>query len=321
MKTFIPAVLFASIAACAAAQTAAQTFPTRPLRIVVPLPPGGSNDLVARVFSEKMPPLLGQPVLVENRPGGSGIPATDFVAKSPADGYTMLLSNTGHIFNVGFFSKLPYDSVKDFTPITIAYHVHFALACNAAVPVGSLKEFIAYGRSNPGKLTYASAGVGQPHHMGMELLQAMTGAKYLHVPYKGAGQFVPAMLSNEVNCVIGAINSLLPHVKSGKLRAFAMAGESETSQLPGVPPIASELPGYLLDNWTSVIAPAGTPQPVVRRLNKEFATALKSPDTIERLTPQGIEVIASSPEEYTQRYNAGLAKWTKIIRDANIRID
>jgi tripartite-type tricarboxylate transporter receptor subunit TctC len=298
-----------------------QEFPNRPVRIVVPLPPGGSNDLVARVFSEKLPAALGQPVIVENRPGGSGNPATEFVARSAPDGHTLILANSGHVFNVGFFSRLPYDPIKDFSPITRAYHVHFALACNAAVPVSTTGEFIAYGRANPGKLTYASAGVGQPHHLAMELLQSMTGAKYLHVPYKGAGQFVPAMLSNEVNCVIGAVNSLLPHIRSGKLRPIAMAGDRTLALLPGIPTIGSELPGYALDNWTGILAPAGTPAAAVRRLNQEMVTALRLPDTVERLAPQGIEIVASTPDEFMESLKANVAKWPRIIREANIRMD
>jgi len=292
-----------------------------PIRMVVPLPPGGSNDLVARVFSEKLPAALGQPIVVENRPGGSGNPATEFVAKSAPDGHTLLIANTGHVVNVGFFPQLPYDPFKDFAPITLAYNVQFALVCNPAVPVSNIADFISQGRNNPGKITYASAGVGQPHHLAMELFQSMTKTRYLHVPYKGAGQFVPALLSNEVNCVIGATNSLLPHVRSGKLKALGMAGERTTALLPGVPTIASELPGFNLDAWTGVLAPAGTPAAVVQRLNREISAALKAPETIERLAPQGIEVVASTPEEFLEALKTTMVKWVRVIKEANIRID
>ncbi len=313
---------------CASAMLAAlplpawpQEFPTRPVRIVVPLPPGGSNDLVARVFSDKLPAALGQPVIVENRAGGSGNPATEFVARSSPDGHTLLLANTAHVVNAGFFPALPYDPIKDFSAITLAYNVYFALVVNASLPISNTREFIDYTRAKPGALTYASSGIGAPHHMAMELLQSMTGGKLLHVPYKGAGQFVPAMLSGEIHSVIGAINSLLPHVKSGKLRALALAGERTSPLLPGIPTLGETVPGFNLDNWTGLLAPSATPSATIQRLNAEFVKVLRLPETIDRLTPQGIEIVASSPQVFQETLRTNLAKWTKLIREANIRID
>ncbi len=298
-----------------------QNYPSKPIRIIVPLPPGGSNDLVARVFSERLPAALGQPVIVENRSGGSGNPATEFVARSAPDGHTLILSNTSHVVNAGFFATLPYDPIKDFSAVTLAYSVYFALMVNASLPIHNAREFIEYARAKPGALAYASAGVGAPHHLAMELLQSMSGVKMLHVPYKGAGQFVPALLSGEVQAVIGAINSLLPHVKTGKVRPLAMSGERTTPLLPGIPTLNETLPGFNLDNWTGILAPSATPTAIIQRLNTEFVRALRLPETVDRLAPLGIEVVASSPQVFQDTLRNSLQKWTKIIKEANIKID
>lgn len=298
----------------------AQEFPSKPIRIIVPLPPGGSNDLVARVFSEKLPSTLGQPVVVENRAGGSGNPATEFVARAVPDGHTLILANTAHVVNAAFFKSLPYDPIKDFSAVTMAYNVAFALVINAAIPARNTREFVAWARAQPKGVTYASAGVGAPHHLAMEMFQSLTGTRMVHIPYKGAGQFVPAMLSGEVETVIGAINSLLPHIKSGKLRALAMAGRPNPL-LPGIPALGSEVSGFDLDNWTGILAPANTPAPIIRRLNTEFVNVLKAPESAERLEPQGIEIVASTPEYYMEQLKSYLARSTKLVRDAGIKIE
>ena len=321
-KVLFRGMLFGSaIFAAFSMQAWPQEFPNRTIRIVVPLPPGGSNDLVARVFSEKLPAAFGQAVIIENRAGGSGNPATEFVARSSPDGHTLLLANTAHVVNAGFFANLPYHPIRDFSAITHAYNVYFALVVNANLPVGNGREFIEYARARPGVLAYASSGIGAPHHLAMELLQSMTGVNLLHVPYKGAGQFVPAMLSGEVQSVIGAINSLLPHIKSGKLRALAMAGERTTPLLAGIPTLGETLPGFNLDNWTGLLAPAGTPSATIQRLNAEIVRVLRLPETSERLSPQGIEIVASSSQAFQETLRTNLAKWTKVIKDANIKID
>jgi tripartite-type tricarboxylate transporter receptor subunit TctC len=314
-------IILAVIATVAITQPAtSQTFPNRTIRIVVPLPPGGSNDLVARIFSDRLPAALGQPVIVENRAGGSGNPATEFVARSTPDGHTLILANTSHVVNAAFFKVLPYDPIKDFSPVTMAYAVAFALVINASIPANTTQEFVAWARAQPKGVTYASAGVGAPHHLAMEMFQALTKANMIHIPYKGAGQFVPEMVAGRVDSVIGAINSLIPHIKAGKLRALAMAGR-ENPLLPGVPTLASGVPGFDLDNWTGILAPAGTPAPIVQRLNAEFVKVLKSPDTAERLVPQGIDIIASTPEYFAEALKTYLAKSTKLVRDAGIKID
>ncbi len=308
--------------ALAAAGASAQTYPVRLIRIAVPVPPGGSNDLLARIVAEKLAASMGQPVVVDNRPGASGNIATEFVAKSAPDGYTLLMANTAHVINPSLFPKLPYDPVRDFSPVALMVSVHFALVAHPSVPARSVKEFIAYARSQPGALTFASAGNAAPHHLAMELLKSTARVDLTHVPYKGAGQFVPALVAGEVSSVIGAVNSLLPHVRSGRLRALGMAGSRRTPLLSGVPTIAeAALPGFALDNWGGMLVPAGTPRAIIDRLNGEIVKALRDPQIVDQLAAQGIEVIGSTPEEFQELMKTHLAKWARVVREANIRLE
>ena len=325
MGGFIPRLgrLFAVCAlALAAVGAFAQAYPGRLIRIAVPVPPGGSNDLLARIVAEKLAAGMGQPVVVDNRPGASGNIATEFVAKSAPDGYTLLMANTAHVINPSLFPRLPYDPVRDFAPVVQMVSVHFALVVHPSVPARSVKEFIAYARSRPGALTFASAGNAAPHHLAMELLKSMARVDLTHIPYKGAGQFVPALLAGEVSSVIGAVNSLLPHVRSGRLRALGMAGSRRTPLLPGVPTIAeAALPGFALDNWGGMLVTAGTPRSIIDRLNGEIVKALRDPQIVDQLAAQGIEVIASTPEEFQEIIKSHLAKWSRVVREANIRLE
>ena len=300
----------------------AQAYPVKPIRIVVPLPPGGSNDLLARIAAERLTASLGQPAVVDNRPGASGNIGTEFVARSAPDGHTLLMANTAHVINPSLFAKLPYDPIRDFAPVALMSSVHFALVVHPSVPARTVKEFIAVARARPGALTFASAGNGAPHHLAMELLKSMAHIDLTHVPYKGAGQFVPALVTGEVSSVIGAINSLLPHVQAGRLRALGIAGNRRTPLLPEVPTIAeAALPGFALDNWGGLLAPAGTPRNVIDRLNGEIARALRDPQTAERLAGQGIEVTLASPDEFQALMKAHMAKWARIVKEAGIRLE
>src|SRR5688572_7820322 len=300
----------------------AQDYPSKPIRIVVPLPPGGSNDLLARIVAERLTANLGQPAMVDNRPGASGNIGTEVVARSAPDGHTLLMANTSHVINPSLFGKMPYDPIGDFTPIAMMSSVHFALVVHPSVPARSVKEFIALARSRPEAMAYASAGNGSPHHLAMELLQSMARVDFLHVPYKGAGQFVPALVAGEVPSVIGAINSLLPHIRAGRLHVLGMAGARRTPLLPGVPTIAEAgLPGFALDNWGGMLAPAGTPLRIIERLNSEIVAALRDPQTRERLTSQGIEVTPSTPGEFQKTMRAHMAKWARVVKAANIQLE
>ena len=305
-----------------ATSAVAQVYPSKPIRIVIPFPPGGSNDLVARMIGERLRAGMGQPVMAENRPGGSNVIATELVAKSVPDGHTLLMANTQHVINPSLFPKVPYDALRDFAPVGLATSVYFALTVHPSVPAVSVKQFIAVARARPGALTYASAGNGAPHHLAMELLKSMARIDLTHVPYKGAGQFVPALLAGEVASVIGAINSLLPHVRTGKLRLLAMAGNRRAPLLPDVPTIAeAALPGFALDNWNGILAPAGTPRAIIDRVNGEMVRALRDPEVRDRLIPQGIEVIPSTPREFQEVLQAHMAKWAKVIKTANIKVE
>lgn len=307
-----------------AAEVLAQgaTWPARLVRIVVPLPPGGSNDFLARLLADQLQARLGQAVVVENKPGGGGNIATEYVARQPADGYTLLLTPNSLVINVSFFAKLPYDPIKDFEPITLLGSVPFLLAVNASTPVNSMTEFLSYARANPGKLTYGTAGIGQPHHLAAELLRSTTGIDIVHVPYKGAAGIVPALLAGEISFTIGAINSLLPHFRTGKLRAIAVAGATRTALLPDTPTIAEAvpLPGYELEAWVGVLAPAGTPRPIIDRLNAEMNRIVRDPQIIrEKLTPIGIEPLGTSPERFMEVIKTDLTKYAKIARDAGVK--
>ena len=313
-----------AVLALAAGESAAQSgaWPSRPIRFVVPLPPGGSPDYLSRLLSERLQPVLGQPLVVENKPGAGGNIAREFVARQPADGYTILMSESSHVMAAGIGAKLPYDPIKDFQPISLAATIPFGLTVNASMPVRSLKEFLDFAKAAPRSLTYGTAGVGAPHHFAAELLRSMTGINIVHVPYKGSAGIIPALLSGEIDFTIGAVNSLLPHFKAGKLRPIAMAGSSRTAILPEVPTIAEAgpLPGYAVDVWLGVMALAGAPRPIIDRLSNEINRIIRDPQIIEdRLTPVGLESVGTTPEQFLDVMKAELAKYAKVARDAGIR--
>ncbi|HZR68744.1 MAG TPA: tripartite tricarboxylate transporter substrate binding protein [Burkholderiales bacterium] len=321
-RSFILAAVAA--AAAHAGLAPAQAWPARPMRIIVPLPPGGSPDYMARLLSEKLQPVLGQPLVVENKPGASGHIARDFVAKAPADGYTLLMTEASHVISAAVGAKLPYDPINDFQPIALIATIPFGLTVNSKTPVHTLREFIDYAKASPRPLTYGTAGVGAPHHFAVELLRAETGIKVTHVPYKGSAGIIPALLSGEIDFTIAAVNSLLPHFKSGKLRPIAMAGSARTSVLPEIPTIAEAgpFPGYSMDVWLGVMAPAGTPRPIVDRLNAEINRIVRDPQIVkERMNTVGLEPLGSTPEKMLEVMTTELAKYRKVARAADIKAD
>ena len=315
------ALALSAVLALPVGEAGAQAWPSRPIRFVVPYPPGGSNDILARLFAERMQANLGQPVVVENKPGAGANIGTEFVAKSAPDGYTLLLSSNVHVINVNFFAKLPYDPIKDFQPVSLVAIVPFVLTVNSNLPVTTMKEFLAYVRAKPGA-TFATAGIGTPHHLAAELLKTMTGIEIVHVPYKGAAFLVPALLAGEVTFSIAAINSLLPHYKSGKLRPLAVVSTARTPLLPDVPTMAEAgpLPGYGLDAWLGVLVPAGTPRAIVDRLNIEINRVVRDPQIIkEKFNPIGLSAVGTTPEQYMDAMKADLVKYAKITKDAGIK--
>jgi tripartite-type tricarboxylate transporter receptor subunit TctC len=318
----ILAAFLSAALALPAGETLAQQWPSRPIRFVVPLPPGGSPDYLSRLLAERLQPVLGQPLVVENKPGAAGNIARDFVAKAPADGYTILMSESAHVMSAAVGAKLPYDPIRDFEPISLAATIPFGLTVNSKMPVKSLNEFLEYARKSPKPLTYGTAGIGAPHHFAVELLRSMTGINVVHVPYKGSAGIIPALLSGEIDFTIAAENSLLPHYKSGKLRPIAIAASNRTAILPEVPTIAEAgpLPGYAVNVWLGVMAPAGTPRPIVDRLNAEINKVVRDPQVIrERLNPVGLEPVGTTPEQLLDVMKTELAKYTKLAREANIQ--
>jgi tripartite-type tricarboxylate transporter receptor subunit TctC len=313
-----------AVLALPAGEAAAQQWPSHSIRFVVPLPPGGSPDYLSRLFAERLQPVLGQPLVVENKPGAAGNIARDFVAKAPADGYTILMSESAHVMSAAVVAKLPYDPIKDFEPISLVATIPFGLTVNSSMPVHSLKEFIEYTKKSPKPLTYGTAGVGSPHHLAVEVLRSMTGIKVVHVPYKGSAGIIPALLLGEIDFTIAAVNSLLPHFKSGKLRPIAMAGSSRTAALPDVPTIAEAgpLPGYAVNVWLGVMAPAGTPRPIIDRLNAEINKVVRDPQVVkERLNSVGLEPVGSTPEQLLEVMKTELAMYTKVAREAHIKAE
>lgn len=300
----------------------AQDYPNKPLRIVVPFPPGGSNDVLGRVLGQKISEAMGQPVLVDNKAGAAGNIGTDFVAKAPADGYTLLVaSNTGLAINPVLYPKLPFDAIKDFEPITLLGGLPIVLVVNANVKASSVTELIALAKKDPNKITYASAGAGTPQHMSAELFKSMTGTKITQVPYKGSGPALIDVIAGTVDIMFCPINSALPHIRSGKLRALGVATAKRVTLLPEVATVAETVPGYVSDIWIGMVAPAKTPAPVIAKLNTELRKALSLPDVKDKLAEQGIEATSSTPAEFANLIAADQKRWAVVIKGAGIQPD
>lgn len=321
-----PVVCFASAVATAivvmAGPAAAQqlNWPTQPVKIIVPQAPGGGTDAFARILSERLQTVFGQPFIVENKTGAGGNIGTEFVARQ-RDGHTFLLTTSTHVTNISFFAKLPYDPVKDFAPVSLIGSVPFVMSVNAASPVKTVKELIDLARSKPGTVTYASSGIGTPQHLGAELLKSKAGIQMTHIPYKGSSPAVMALLSNDVSVSISAVSAMLPHIRSGKLRPIGILSAARTQFLPSVPTIAESagLPDYALDSWYGVLAPAGTPRAVVDRMSIEINKIVRDPQVIkEKLNPLGIDAVGTSPDRLAEIIKSDLVKYPKIAKDANI---
>jgi len=266
--------------------------------------------------------VLGKPVVVENKPGAGGNIGTEFVARQPADGYTLLMATSTLVINPNFFAKLPYDPIRTFEPIALVATTPFVLAVHSSMPVHSIKDFIVLARSKPGMINYGTPGIGTAQHLGSELLKTMTGIDMVHVPYKGGAAVVAALLSGEVTTTVGAVNSLLSHFRSGRLRPLAMASGSRVTLLPEIPTIAEALPlpGYEIRNWYGVLAPAGTPRPIVNRLNAQINAVLGDPQVVkEKLNPLGMVALGTSPEGFMAIIKEDLVKYAKIAKDAHIQ--
>jgi tripartite-type tricarboxylate transporter receptor subunit TctC len=316
-------IMLATLALLLAPQAFAQPYPSKPVRVVVPFPPGGAVDFYARVVQAPLSEAFGQTVVIDNRAGASGMVGADHVAKSPPDGYTLLLGNIASLaINVGIYAKMPYDPAKDFTPIMHTIDVNYVLVVHPSVPAKTVMELIAYAKANPGKLAYGSAGSGSLPHLATELFKASTGTDLVHVPYKGGGPMVTDLLGGTVQVVIGDQANLMPHVKSGKLRALAVASPRRSANYPDLPTIAEAgVPGFQAVAWNGLVGPAGLPPDVVKRVHEAFAKAMALPDVREKLQGGGLDPVGDSPEEFGRFIPAEIAKWSKIAKDVGARAD
>ncbi len=296
-------------------------YPSRPIKFIVPITPGGSNDVVARVIAQKLTEQWGQAVTVDNRPGAGMNLGADLVAKSPPDGYTWLLGANNIFVTNPHVGKTPFDVFKDFTPISQVALVPFVLVVHPSVPAKNVAELVAYAKANPDKLNYGSSGNGSPQQLASEMLNHAAGIQMQHVPYKGAVPAITDLLGGRIQVFIGAINSLLPHIKEGKLRLIAGAGGKRFVAYPDLPAIAETVPGVALDVWLGVFMPAGVPKDMVARVNADIARVLQLPDVKANLNGQGIEAAPSSSEALAATIKDDYARWGKVIREANIKAD
>ncbi|MBP0630907.1 tripartite tricarboxylate transporter substrate binding protein [Cupriavidus sp. AcVe19-1a] len=299
----------------------AETWPARPIQLLIPYPPGGSADLLARPVAAKLQEKLGQPVVLDYRPGAGGTIATQALARAKPDGYTLIMVLAAHAINASLYPKLPYDTRKDFAPVSLVANLPMILAGSSSLRANNVQELIAEARANPGKLTFASAGNGNTGHLAGELFDSVAGIKMTHVPYKGSAQVVTAMLSGEVQLTFDSISTTLPHVKSGKLRALAVTGSQRAAVAPDVPTLAEAgVPGISITGWYAVLAPAGTPQPVVDRLSTEIATVLRQPDLKATLATNGYEPVGSTPAALSTHIDAEINRWNKVVKDSGAQI-
>jgi tripartite-type tricarboxylate transporter receptor subunit TctC len=301
------------------AAAAAQDYPSRPIRLVVPFAAGGGTDISARFLAEGMQPLIGQTIVVDNRPGAGSVVGTEIAARSAPDGYTWLLGNISMAFNVALYKQLPYDTLRDFIPVSLVTDQPNILVAHPSLPAKSLKEFIALARSQPDKLTYGSAGNGSGTHLAMELLMLSQQLKLVHVPYKGTGPALTALLGNQISSFFSTFASALPHVKAGRLQTFGVTSLKRAPTLPEAPTIAEAgVPGYEYSTWYGLLVPGKTPRATVEKVNKAAVAALNSADVRQKLLSNGMDPIPSTPARYSDYLKSETAKWSKVIRAAKI---
>lgn len=306
-------------AACAAAQ--AQTYPSKPIRIVVPWPPGGGTDVVSRTIAGKMNETLGQPAIVDNRAGANGIIGADQVAKAPADGYTALITIASHVINPTLYAKLPYDSA-DLAPVSLLAEYPFVITVHPSLPAKTLREFIAIAKARSGQLSYASSGNGSGPHLGMELFMSMAGINMVHVPYKGSGQAMTDLVSGQVQVFLNNFLAATPMIKAGRLRPLAVTTSKRSGAAPELPTvIESGVPGYVVTGWYGMFVPAATPAPVVATLHAATVKALRSKDVSERLSGEAAEIVAGTPPQFAEFLKAEIAKWADVIRKSKLRTE
>jgi tripartite-type tricarboxylate transporter receptor subunit TctC len=298
---------------------AAQNYPTRPVRMIVPLAAGGGMDITARGVAQKMNDALGQSMVIDNRPGGGGSIGAELTAHAAPDGYTLMMASATMITHKLLYKPL-YDPIRDFTAITQVSSQPYVLVINPAVPATSMAEFIAYARANPGKLNFSSSGTGSLIHLTGELFNTMAGVKLVHIPYKGIAASYPDLFAGQIQLTFASIISATPHIKSGKLRALGVTSKTRLRSMPELPPFAeSGVPGFDVVQWYGILAPAATPRPVIDRVHKAVAGALTQPDVIARMASEGAEPVGNTPQAFAAHIKAELAKWAAVIKQAGIK--
>jgi len=312
--------------AAAAAQwpglAGAQAYPSKPLRFIMPYPPGGSSEILARPIVHEMNRFFGQSVFIDFKPGGGSTIGADIVAKSPPDGHTVVMMLSAHAINATLMPKLPYDTVKDFTPITLAAVLPLVVVVPAQSPIRSIGELIAAAKASGGKMNYASAGPGNTSHLSVEYFKSLTGLDITHVPYKGSGPAIVGLLGREVDFMFDALSSSLPQIKAGKFRAIAVTTPKRSLILPDVPTVSeSGLPGFDVSVWYAVLAAAGTPAPIVQKLNADIVRALRAQEAREKIEAAGYEIVASTPEQLDAHIRAEIVRWGKVVKDSGASVN
>jgi tripartite-type tricarboxylate transporter receptor subunit TctC len=298
-------------------------FPNKPIRIVVPFPPGGTTDILARAAAQKMTEAWKEQVVVDNRPGAGGNIGAELVAKAPPDGYTMLMGTVGtHAINPSLYAKMPYDHVKDFAPVILVASVPNVLVVHPSVPANTVQELIAYAKANPGKINFASSGSGTSIHLAGELFKTMAGVQMAHVPYKGSAPAIADLVGGQVQIMFDNLPSALPQIKGGRLRALAVTSAQRAPALPDVPTVAeSGLPGFEASSWFGLLAPAGSPRDAIVKVNGEVDRWLASPEAKEKLTSQGANAAGGSPEDFARHIAAETAKWQQVVKASGAKVD
>ncbi len=331
MTNLVLAVIATAVTAIAGAFTASAqaqtadpaTFPTRPIRMVVPYVPGGLPDTMGRIVAQRLGDAFRRPVLIDNRPGAGGIIGTELVARALPDGYTLLVADLGQTaITPAMTPKLPYDIRRDFAPVSLLGTSPFFLAVNAGTGVSTLKEFVAFARARKGSASYGSSGIGSPHHLAMEMLRTRLGIELVHVPYKGSGQSTPALVSGEVPALFTVLPTVSAHVKSGALRLLGVASAARSAQAPEVPTFAElGVKDFVLLPSVSVLAPSGTPSAVIERLAGEIAKAVKHPDSVQKLSAMGIDPVGSTPAEYAKQLRADIELFEQAVRASGVKAE
>jgi tripartite-type tricarboxylate transporter receptor subunit TctC len=324
-RTLTGAFMLLATAACLLAPPrpagAAETYPDRPIRLIVGFPPGGASDILGRIAAQQLSDALGQQVVVDNRGGAGGLIATEIASKGAPNGYTLLFSSIPHVINPHLYRKVHYDAIRDFAPVIQFVAVPLMMAASPSLAAKSVAELISLAKAKPGQINYASAGSGSSSHLAMELFKTMAGVSMTHIPYKGTGPLITDLIAGQVGVTIASAVPLSPQVKAGRLRGLAVTSPGRSAAFPELPAIAETVPGYEVINWFGIFAPAGTPKPVIARINAALNKALQSPALRKTLNSSGADAVGGTPEDFAKVVKADFVKWAKVVKDSGARVD